>query len=180
MSIFPEKNVPQCEEILGYQFNDKSLCASALNASGTNHILHGTIIKPNKRLATYGDTAMTQLMCAKWLDTDRTLGDWADIRSTTLASKNLGEIGTSAGIDKAAVFSGGTTTVSDKMMASVVQAIMGAVHLDAGMHAEQVLGTAMSKIGLENSLLQPESAGISTETGGLGQGQNGQDRGKSA
>ena len=66
MSIFPEQVITRTESILGYDFKDKILLASALNAAGNTHILHGARIATNKRLSIYGDTMMTALFCTKW------------------------------------------------------------------------------------------------------------------
>lgn len=66
-SAFPRERISRSGEILGYEFNDKSLLASALNTSGSSHyILHGARVVQNKRLSLYGDTVMTALLCMRW------------------------------------------------------------------------------------------------------------------
>jgi hypothetical protein len=58
-------------------------------------------------------------------------GVWAEIRSQVLSGKHLGRVGKDAGLAEAVATQAGTMGVSDGMMATVVQALMGALHLGA-------------------------------------------------
>jgi hypothetical protein len=68
---FGEK-VSQCEEIIGYCFNDKVLCAEALNTAGdakSFYILDGFYrqMPKNGRLAVYGDSIAESYLCSLWV-----------------------------------------------------------------------------------------------------------------
>jgi dsRNA-specific ribonuclease len=84
MSIFPEENLALAEKIIGYTFNDKSLLATALNASGSTHLLYGARIYTNKRLTVYGDNILAALFCKNWYTANLPHGMY----SSRLASKS--------------------------------------------------------------------------------------------
>ena len=74
MPLFPSFNIEACERIIDYEFRDQALLAQALNASGAALILGDSRVETNRRLAIYGDVAMTKILCAKWFRTGLSQG----------------------------------------------------------------------------------------------------------
>lgn len=65
--------VLQCERVIGYSFDEKALCAKALNtaADGMSFYRDGITTRQlpkNDRLAVYGNIAATMALCRRWYD----------------------------------------------------------------------------------------------------------------
>jgi ribonuclease III len=67
-----------------------------------------------------------------------------------LGNANLAAVGFRHNLDRCVLLNPGTTAVSDKTMATTVEAILGAVHVDGG---DAALGLVMAKLGLTHALL---------------------------
>jgi ribonuclease III len=67
------------------------------------------------------------------------------IREIVLSNANLAAIGLRHNLNRCVHLNPGTTAVSDKTMATTVEAILGAVHVDGG---DAALGLVMAKLGL--------------------------------
>ncbi|KAJ3454426.1 hypothetical protein MRS44_018320 [Fusarium solani] len=136
---FGEK-VSQCEEIIGYCFNDKVLCAEALNTAGdakSFYILDGFYrqMPKNGRLAVYGDSIAESYLCSLWVQRELDKHCWTTIRRDLLGNENLARVGKEHGIDNCINANGGTAMASPGMIATTVEAILGAVERDGGRDA---------------------------------------------
>ena len=80
------------------------------------------------------------------------LEDWSSILKETGSNVNLARVGKEHGLDKCAVLNPGTNSVSDKTVASLVQAVIGAVHQDADVAA---VDAVLSRLGLVHELIKP-------------------------
>ncbi|KAF5130821.1 Ribonuclease 3 [Metarhizium anisopliae] len=143
-----------CEVAVGYIFVKRELCAEALNASadGTACYNDGHTMKQlrkNDRLAVYGDTVADSVLCHRWYSQGYEKGVWDSMRKESLCNRNLAERGFSHQLDVCIIKNGGTVCVSEKMMATAVEAILGAVHLDGGLDA---LTTVMGNLGIIDPL----------------------------
>jgi hypothetical protein len=63
------RRVSECDSIIGYEFNSKSLCAQALNVAADSMavgVLDGSMKKmpKNDRLAVYGDAEAAAYLCS--------------------------------------------------------------------------------------------------------------------
>lgn len=72
------------------------------------------------------------------------------MREEVLGNPNLARIGFENGLNGCINLNPGTWEVSDAMMATTVEAILGAVHLDGG---DEALTTVMDRLGLTHNLL---------------------------
>jgi dsRNA-specific ribonuclease len=72
------------------------------------------------------------------------------MRQHLLSNKNLNRIGRRLGIEKYLIMNPGLNLASDYMVATLVEAIIGAVYLDGEMKAVERL---MVNLGLEAALL---------------------------
>ncbi|RBA20587.1 hypothetical protein FPRO05_08034 [Fusarium proliferatum] len=129
------RKVAECESIITYEFNSKSLCAQALNAAADSMAFTATL--------------QLQPTCAA-------SGSREDSRNTTLrrdliSNDKLTSVGRERGLHKCINMNGGTTRVSSGMVATAVEAILGAVEMDGGRDA---LARVMKHLGLtEHALL---------------------------
>jgi len=75
---------------------------------------------------------------------------WTKIRGDVLSNKNLAQVGEQHGLGKCINVNGGTLVVSAGMIATAVEAILGAVHKDGGHDA---LAGVMDRLGLTGHAL---------------------------
>lgn len=76
---------------------------------------------------------------------ERYTGQWNQMRADLLGNENLARVGFSNRLDHCINLSPGTEAVSRKMMATSVQAILGAVYRDGG---EKALANVMKRLDL--------------------------------
>ncbi|KAF2874357.1 ribonuclease III domain-containing protein [Massariosphaeria phaeospora] len=133
------ENIAMAEQILAYTFNDKLLCAEALQMAApttflvVNNNFEG--VKNNKRLAVLGDVALAQALCKMWYQaTDgagqlQPPGAWTELRNDILGNANLSRVGESLGLGRIIVMSEGNGGhASPRMLATTVEAMAGAVY----------------------------------------------------
>lgn len=156
--------VEHVEDTVPHTFANKKLCAESFNNAGPTasvYVADGqfTILPKNDRLAVYGDAVAASMLCRDWYDGGSSKGmlmvahlrclfslttkkaAWTAMRNNVLSNECLAEIGFTLGLDKYVNMDAGTTVVSKKMMATAVEALLGAVHLDGGDEAlRRVLG----------------------------------------
>ncbi|KAF1807834.1 hypothetical protein P152DRAFT_324198 [Eremomyces bilateralis CBS 781.70] len=140
-----------CESIIAYDFTDEVLCAKALSAYAACVTIQGQTrnLQHNSHMAVYGDAVSASYLCRTWLDSGLD-SQWTAIRECVLGNANLAAVGFCHNLDRCVLLNPGTTAVSDKTMATTVEAILGAVHVDGGNAA---LGLVMVKLGLTHALL---------------------------
>ncbi|KAF1963887.1 hypothetical protein BU23DRAFT_495047 [Bimuria novae-zelandiae CBS 107.79] len=140
MSSLQDK-VTLCESIVAYEFTDEVLCVKALSAYAACVIIQGRTqnLQHNSHMAVYGDAVSASYLC-----------QWTAIRESVLGNANLAAVGFRYNLDRCVLLNPGTTAVSDKTMATTVEAILGAVHVDGG---DAALGMVMAKLGLTHALL---------------------------
>ena len=67
---FVDEKIARAEQLVGYHFTNKELCAQAVQmASPVAFLTFGGIgrgVENNRRLALLGETAMTQALCVRW------------------------------------------------------------------------------------------------------------------
>lgn len=142
--------------IIAYQFNDLSLLTEALQAPG---VYTGTRVTPDghKRMALLGDTVMKLALLDHWYGGGGSRGNSSPVRylrlaraklllgtgdsliQSQLSNSNLGIIGRQHGLE-AHINNNPSQlgVVSDKTLATTVEAILGAVYLDCGKELENV------------------------------------------
>jgi len=79
------------------------------------------------------------------------LGQWAVAEQAIITNKNLSKIGFDIGLDSCVILNQGTGTVSDKTMATTVEALIGAAFRDGG---ENALEHLLNTLGLDHEYLQ--------------------------
>jgi len=148
-----ESKITICESIISYDFSDKLHCAIALNTFATMAPIQETYqrLPRNDGMAVYGGTVAASCLCRKWLDNDLQKGQWDIIRQSVLGNSNLSTVGFAHNLDRCVNLNPGTLTVSAKTMATTIQAILGAVHVDGG---DAALAQVMASLGLTHALLE--------------------------
>lgn len=77
-------------------------------------------------------------------------GDWTTVRNEVLGNANLSRVGFDNGLDRCIILNPGTVAVSRAMMATTVEAILGAVHLEG---EDEALSMVMDNLDLTHHLL---------------------------
>ncbi|KUL89264.1 hypothetical protein ZTR_03712 [Talaromyces verruculosus] len=147
-----ETKIATCATIISHSVTDLESILEALNLSGQGVLHRRQLMRlpTNTRLAVYGDSVATRYLCGLWVRTSLTKGQWTQIRSSILSNENLARVGFQTGLDRCLNLNPGTAVISQAMMATTVEAILGAVHLDGG---DQALASVMIKLGLTSDLL---------------------------
>ncbi|CAJ2508422.1 Uu.00g134480.m01.CDS01 [Anthostomella pinea] len=150
MATMVEQKVSRAEERLGFTFTvDKGPCVESLNTAGLT-FYQGQRVRKNNVLAVHGDIQAAAYLSTLWIGKDGlTKGQWTEIRKL-LANENLAQVGVAHGLEECVILNHGTTQVSGGMMATTVEALLGAVHLAGGSEA---LGRVMARLGLIHNLL---------------------------
>ncbi|KAF5550731.1 ribonuclease III domain-containing protein [Fusarium mexicanum] len=136
------RKVAECESIIAYEFNSKSLCAQALHTAADSMsvcVMDGSFKKmpKNDRLAVYGDAAAAAYLCSLWIK--------GGLPKRDDRVQILLLFGRENGLHRCINMNGGTTRVSSGMVATTVEAILGAVEIDGGRDA---LARVMNRLGL--------------------------------
>ncbi|KAJ5785507.1 uncharacterized protein N7503_010719 [Penicillium pulvis] len=119
------------EAILGYEFNDKALLRKALEAAGATMAREG-----NKPLALIGDAILRLVLYELHYEDEASIHIMTKAQNTRATNENLAQIGFSLGIDAYIQLNPSSQgVVNERLMATTMEAIMGAVYLDSGKNA---------------------------------------------
>lgn len=139
----------QIEALIGYTFTNKRLAVEAVHmaAPQTAAIFDGHLvpINNNKRLALLGNAVLAKLLCATWFSARDPDGytlppaDWTSIRNDTLTTTTLAQQGSHLNLTTCILPNPGNPTISAKMLATTLEALVGAVFADGGDPAVQTL-----------------------------------------
>jgi ribonuclease-3 len=125
-----------CEEVLGYHFEDVTLLREALtHASGADHRLVS-----NERLEFLGDAILGAIVCDLLFRKfpDYLEGDLTRIKSIVVSWRTCAKISADLGIDEFLIIGkgmGAHDQTPSSMMADVFESLIGAVYLDGGIEA---------------------------------------------
>lgn len=138
----------KCEEIVGYQFQNKQLlCAALTHASGAQHRLAS-----NERLEFLGDAILGAVVCELLYRQFPHLleGQLTKIKSVVVSRQTCAKISKSLGLAAVLIVGKGMSSgraVPRSLLADVFESLIAAVHLDGGPEAARSLVAR---------LLQPE------------------------
>lgn len=174
MSQLPDK-IKKCESIIGYEFTDKRHCVDALYAFSGLYWESGraVTVKKNDSLGVLGNLVLQHNLCEQWLKADLTKRawlvvfrltldimkyadpkvpeQWSTIQQETSSNENLAAVGRTHGLDSCVMLNPGTPSVSNKTLATTVEAIIAAVKLDGG---ETAVKKVLTQLKLNHKLLQ--------------------------
>ncbi|KAF2648637.1 hypothetical protein K491DRAFT_684545 [Lophiostoma macrostomum CBS 122681] len=139
--------ITQCEQLINYTFDEKLLCLQALQASGEAVHYAGTwhILAKNDALAVLGDAYMAAVLCRWWWEKGPRNKGQLDNKALAARSRLLS-------LDKCLFVNQGTKPdangnyVTDKVAATGMEAVAGAVYLDGG---ESQLEEVMRHLGFD-------------------------------
>ncbi|PSN71944.1 ribonuclease III [Corynespora cassiicola Philippines] len=143
-----EEKVARAERLIGYRFHNKILALQALQSGSRdkNVVVYADDhfeVPNNKNLAIHGDIILDHVLCLRWLRTGGQAKTWDEIRKETVSDNALDHMGKMLGLDKCVLVTDlqllqNTQKLGWKSMATAVEALIGAVYLDAsgGDHGE--------------------------------------------
>ncbi|KAF3391605.1 hypothetical protein F1880_007468 [Penicillium rolfsii] len=133
--VHSAQHIRELEEIIGYEFRDKSLLDRALQAAGFGPLREG-----NKPLALIGDATLKLIIRMMGYETNSPIGRTTHIHDISAANDNLWQIGFARKIDTFIHLSPSSRgVVQNRLMATTMEAILGAVYLDSGKDIAAVL-----------------------------------------
>ncbi|KAL1967213.1 hypothetical protein VTN77DRAFT_3504 [Rasamsonia byssochlamydoides] len=129
-----DNRIQAVEEIIGYQFNDPAILREALQAAGFYSVTMPSRIDGNKNLALLGDAALKLVLVSDGYKQGAFKGIIGKVVSDTGSNENLANVGFQKKLDQFVYTNpsqGGV--VSWRVMATTVEAILGAVFMDSAM-----------------------------------------------
>jgi ribonuclease-3 len=178
MNVDPK--IAEVERILKYVFVSKLLCAEAIQMAAPMSALsvngRAQLVPENRRLAVLGDAIASSVLCKAWYSyrdqtgtfmqessissfslannpkgSPQTRAAWTSLRQGILNNETVAQLGRELGLDKTIVASAGHFgPPGTKMMATTVEALLGAVYVEGG---EAAVSGVMAHIGLPQQLV---------------------------
>jgi ribonuclease-3 len=172
-----ETKVVDIETLLQYTFTDKRIAVEAVQMAAPqiaclyNNTFEG--LDNNKRLSVLGDAVLAKVLCSAWFEARSSTGkehapvkrcgvltitgrvrsqaQWTQLRNETLSNDALARRGYQAGLDRCVIVADSTPAVSPKMVATTLEALIGAVYQDGG---DDAVHRVMRSLGFfDNTLL---------------------------
>ena len=119
-------DLKKVEEILKYEFKDKSLLQRAFTLSSYNQEVN------NQTLEFFGDAILEFLVSERIYDQDKSEGQLTELRQTIVSDSALTPISKELGLDKFLIKSQNDLN-NKKAVPSVYEALVAAIYLDGGM-----------------------------------------------
>ncbi|KAI3394988.1 hypothetical protein diail_1877 [Diaporthe ilicicola] len=143
------------ERIIGYQFKKVDLLYEALDQEKAKLVSSSGEQKGlrtrNTRQALVGDALARLDLAERWYEMPDMMGSaWQEISAHALSNDHLGQVGHKLGLDECAIPS---KVESRYNMASLVEAIFAAVHMDGASKSQ--LQKVMHRLGVGHKLLDP-------------------------
>lgn len=130
------EKMEQLEELLGYQFNDKSLLINAM----THSSLADSRADSNERLEFFGDAVLDMIICENLFERfpDYQEGDLTKIKSMLVSRKTCSKVASGlefAGFAKVGKGMEKTRAMEGSISAGMLEAIIAAIYIDGGYEA---------------------------------------------
>lgn len=128
-----ESNLGQLEELLGYQFKDKSLLSMAM----THSSLADNRADSNERLEFFGDAILDLVICETLFERfpDYQEGDLTKIKSMLVSRKTCSKVASTLDFPRFAKVGKGmekTRAMVGSISAGIFEAVVAAIYLDGG------------------------------------------------
>ncbi|KAB8078419.1 ribonuclease III domain-containing protein [Aspergillus leporis] len=137
------------ERITGYNFHNPSLLHEALRTAGTTAFLQPRRLDGNKDLAQIGDAALRLTLISDGYKARACRSTINETLSARASNAPLAETGFKQGLDRLLYVNPSQgRLVSPKVMATAVEAILGAVYIDSG-EDTLVLRSVMAALDLD-------------------------------
>ncbi|KAF2770048.1 ribonuclease III [Teratosphaeria nubilosa] len=130
-------------QFAGYEFTNDDVLYEAIDTTGLR------IAQSNQRLALLGDVILKHFILDDWYPTGQAKGIGNDLVATIGSNANLATAGARVGLEECIVtHPGNPGSVSDGMLSTAVEAVLGAIYVDSRKDMA-VVRTAMEGLGLK-------------------------------
>ena len=144
--------ISDLEAILDHTFADKQMLLSAISTSTIASMMNsavlsqgGELLRPtesNARLAFLGAKVLGLIITEKAITDGKSKAEMDGIIKEMASAEKLHTVGTTKELEKHLFRDPSQTTDSKKVMATAVEAIIGAAYLDGGMEAAKTIVSA--------------------------------------
>jgi ribonuclease-3 len=129
-----QSTLQQCEELLGYKFNDTGLLALAL----THASVAPTRVQSNERMEFLGDSVLGLVVCSTLYERHSELmeGEMTRIKSAVVSRQTCAQVAEKLGMGPSMLLGKGMSSPSGlppSVAAALFEAVIGAVYLDGGL-----------------------------------------------
>ncbi|KAF2763674.1 ribonuclease III [Teratosphaeria nubilosa] len=133
------------EQVANYTFHDDNLLNEAIDTTGLRSF------QSNQRLALLGDAVLKHVILDEWYPTGTSKGDGNNLVSTIGSNSSLAAAALRVGLGHCIVVNPGHQgRLSNGMLSTAVEALLGAIYLDSGKDMATVRIT-MSAFGLTHN-----------------------------
>jgi len=139
---FQQETIDQCQDVLGYQFSDPDILATAL----THASVAPSRQESNERLEFLGDAVLALVICRELYDhrDELTEGEMTKVKSSVVSRTTCAEVAREIGICDQLFLGKGMSQRGQlplSVAAAVFESIIGAIYIDGGLEpaAEFVL-----------------------------------------
>ncbi|KAI1629260.1 ribonuclease III domain-containing protein [Exophiala viscosa] len=129
-----DEKIRLCEKIINYEFKDKFPCIEALHTFNTSVMYMNELrsVRKNDSLAVLGDAVLAHHLCRQWYTTGNSRGQWSMVQREVAGNENLACAAVYNGLNECLVVVETVDFLSERMLATLMEAIIGAVSLDCG------------------------------------------------
>ncbi|KAK5130379.1 hypothetical protein LTR08_002171 [Meristemomyces frigidus] len=114
------------ERLAGYRFRNENILLEAIDTTGLR------VAQSNQRLALLGDATVKQVLLDEWYPSGSSKGTGNTIISTVGSNDNLATVARNCGLHTCVItHPGHRGAVSQGTLATMVEAIIGAVYVDS-------------------------------------------------
>ncbi len=131
--------VEQCQELIGYEFNDPEL----LNLALTHASVASTRIESNERLEFLGDAVLGLVVCHELYERFESLqeGEMTKIKSSVVSRQSCAEAAHEMDLCEAMILGkglGAPGQLPTSVAAAVLESIIGAIYIDGGLEPARI------------------------------------------
>ena len=151
-----DNRIAQLEQAIGYSFHDKILAAEALQMAAKKTVIaiEGDFheIRKNADLVIVGGCILNTVLATMWFNGQDSVGqrlgrgDWDKLRNSLISKDSLARHGFEIQLDSLIIGELGLVKISSNMVALALEAVIGAVYMDAKQDGLQAVQNIVKRL----------------------------------